>query len=144
MSRGNAVFGLTSNKTVSDTSPTSRVLQAEIHIDGDGDARRVINGTETTLPGDSDWVRPLGDWTSYYVKVDHVSYVNQLDAVAGGDSLSTWLPLTSDRSWTWITDASPSVGSQSWNVTLTIASDSGGSNVVCGPINVELQVEYAP
>lgn len=82
-----------------------------------------VSTTGSGIIDSYDWITPTTGASSYFVR-----------ATLNGGSLAsgttgTWLALTSDQSWSVLRlDNNP--GSQVANLTIAIASDSGGTNIV--------------
>lgn len=70
-----------------------------------------------------DWITPTTGSTSYFVRAT----LNSGSLSSG--TTGTWLALTSDRNWA-VQKLENSTGSQVANLTIAIASDSGGTNIV--------------
>lgn len=77
------------------------------------------------------WITPTTGSTTYFVRATLNS-----GSLASGTT-GTWLALTSDRSWS-VQKLENSAGSQTANLTIAIATDSGGTNIVVSA-NISLE-----
>lgn len=85
-----------------------------------GDMDWVENGFTT----DNAWFTPeqTGIGSQYWVRLTVNSGITP-----SGDATGVWLALSAARSWAW---TRTTVGSSSSNLTIAIATDSGGANIV--------------
>jgi hypothetical protein len=80
-----------------------------------------------------DWITPTTGSTTHFVRATLNS-----GSLASGTT-GTWLPLTSDRSWS-VQRLENSGGLQIANLTIAISSNSSGTNIVASA-NISLQAE---
>lgn len=95
----------------------------------DGTVSVLGNGSSTA----GNWFTPTttGIGSSYWVRVTKNSGANN----TSGQALGTWLQLSSNRSWTWVVTGNNSLSA---NLTIEIATDSLGSNIVATEASVNV------
>lgn len=111
-------------------APGPILTGVRINTDGTVDQHTDDNTTDHYVQIDSatDWIIPNGAATSsYWVRATEV-------AQTGGGTLTgtlaTWLQLTGNREWSIERQAVSGAGTSTWDLTIEIATDSGGSNIV--------------
>ena len=99
--------------------PTDATCSVQLNTDGS------ITLSGNASIGGSNWFNPssTGVGNQYWARMTKNSGSDN----TSGSALSTWLALSTARSWTW---SRLSVGAITANVTLEISSDSGGSVIV--------------
>jgi hypothetical protein len=71
-----------------------------------------------------------------YVRLAYVSG----DALMAGPTLNTWHACTTERSWLYEYTSSGGVDLKAGTYALSLASDSGGTDIQAGPINITFTV----
>lgn len=118
--------------TYSDFGATAlQPAEVAFYVNSDGTVEVTTFGSGVV--DNYNWITPTTGSTTYFVRAT----LNSGSLNSG--TTGTWLALTSNRVWSVYKDES-SAGSQTADLTIAIASDSGGTDIVVSA-NVSLQAE---
>lgn len=98
------------------------------------DGTAAVQGNDALINSPPDWITPSGGTpgNSYWIRVSVTAGSNPNFSNPG---VGSWLAMSSTRTWTW---SRTTVGSNTATVTIEIASDSGGSNVVASRTGISV------
>ena len=114
----NAVVTL-SGETISDSGPSPATALVIFNTDGTVDKKEGLSTTQ--IDSGTDWIIPNGSADPLY----EVSYtLDSGDALTDGGAAGTWVALSANRQYGYITDAP---GSLSGTITVSIRFDGGAT-----------------
>lgn len=102
-----------------------------------------VDGLLTMAGNDSfggpEWFHPArsGVGVGYWIRVTKTAGVNN----TSGQALSTWINITGSMFWTW---SQTGMGSKSATLTVELATDSLGTNIVATKTGIPVYVNIAP
>lgn len=97
---------------------------AGVRVGSDGNVYKIEGGSVTQINSSTDWRRPAGSGSGYYVRFSKGAFDPDVD----GGTLDTWQELNVNRQVTY--QESTDDTEKSGTITVEIATDSGGSNIV--------------
>lgn len=122
-----------SGETIQDSEFTSGTADASVRVNTDGTIDKIEGITTTQIDSATDWVIP----NSTASTVDHWVRATQNSQTGGGTTsgpaLGTWWKVSgtgsANREWK-ISSNFGAAESANWNITLAIATDASGTNIV--------------
>lgn len=118
-----------SGQTVDASTAAPGTATAGVRFNSDGTVDQRVQAAYSQIDSGTDWIIPnaAGAASGTYIRATEVSASGS--PLTKNGTMNTWTLLTSDQEWSAVRSGA-SVGTSTWTITIEIAADSGGVDIL--------------